>query len=96
MRIGGQSGSAGESDSTSVEEGGVDGDAEKVREDAGVPHTAAQRMKWFLQEEHRKKFVLGKGRTYDFDFFNGYLDFNGALDWIHRFIRSLTRGQILR
>jgi len=76
MRIRSKSGSLDKSSGEPIEEGAVGEDAEKLRETTGMPGVAGQRMKWFLQEDHRKHFVLQKDRTYDFDFYNGYLDFN--------------------
>ena len=60
----------------SIEEGG-EGSGVDIRKDAGVPDGASERMKHFLNEEKRKEFVFEKGRVYQADFFNGYLDFNG-------------------
>lgn len=62
-----------------VEEGALGEDAKKVREDLHLPSTAKARQSFFLNEEKRKHFVLEKGRKYDFDFFNGFLDFNGMM-----------------
>jgi hypothetical protein len=57
---------------------GADGEeAERLRRKVGVPDEASARMKWFLDVENRRRFTLEAGRTYEFDFFNGYLDFNG-------------------
>ena len=61
----------------SLEEGG-DGDGEEVRKEKGIPADAAGRKKWFLTEQHLKDFTFEKGREYGNDFFNPYLDFNGA------------------
>jgi hypothetical protein len=43
-----------------------------------VPMESAKRMKYFLNEEHRKAWTFEAGRVYEADFFNPYLDFNGA------------------
>ncbi|KAF2877187.1 hypothetical protein BDV95DRAFT_140927 [Massariosphaeria phaeospora] len=59
-----------------VHEEGAEGDGEKVREEKGIPAAAAQRMKFFLTESHRKDFEFEAGREYKCDFFNPYLDFN--------------------
>lgn len=56
---------------------GADGDGKDVRKKAHVPDEAAARKKWFLNEQHLKDFTFEKGRTYECDFFNPYLDFNG-------------------
>jgi hypothetical protein len=58
-----------------LEEGG-DGDGEDARKELGIPADAAARKKFFLNEEHLKKFTFEKGREYGNDFFNPYLDFN--------------------
>lgn len=59
-----------------VEEGADDEDGMRIREELEVPDTSSQRMKFFLSEDKRKEFQFEEGRTYKFDFFNGYLDFN--------------------
>ncbi|KAF2837094.1 DUF1769-domain-containing protein, partial [Patellaria atrata CBS 101060] len=58
-----------------LEEGGENG-GEEVRDIFEVPRAAAKRMAHFLQEEKRKEFILEKGRRYECDFHNPYLDFN--------------------
>lgn len=60
-----------------VQEGDEGGDAGKVREEAGVPGDASERMKFFQGEEERKKFVFEEGRVYSVGFGNPYLVFNG-------------------
>jgi hypothetical protein len=55
----------------------AEGDGKEVREKLGIPSSPGARQKWFLDESRRKEFVFEKGRKYEFDFFNGYLDFNG-------------------
>ena len=62
---------------TSLQEGG-DGDGEEVRHAMGVPADAPARKKYFLTEQHLKDFTFENGREYSNDFFNPYLDFNGA------------------
>jgi hypothetical protein len=59
-----------------IEEGADDEEAEKIREEHGIPATNNARMKHFLKEEHRQAFEFEQGRTYACDFFNPYLDFN--------------------
>lgn len=61
-----------------VEEGSV-GSGEKVREQSGLPAEPEKRRKFFLTEANREKFVFEKGRKYEADFFNPYLDFNSML-----------------
>ncbi|EGX43605.1 hypothetical protein AOL_s00215g341 [Orbilia oligospora ATCC 24927] len=41
-----------------------------------IPKDGAARMKFFVQQEKRKKFVFEKGEKYWMDFYNPYLDFN--------------------
>jgi hypothetical protein len=60
-------------------EGAEGEEAEGVRRGAGVPEEAAARRKWFLDEEKRKAFTFEEGRTYDFDFGNSFLNFNGEV-----------------
>lgn len=57
------------------EEGGYGG-GEDIRKEKHLPPTSAARQKHFLAEQHRKDFVFEKGREYQCDFFNPYLDFN--------------------
>ena len=59
-----------------VTEGAVSDAAETVRTEKNDPADAAARKKFFLTEAHLKDFTFEKGRRYDFDFFNPYLDFN--------------------
>ncbi|PSK34239.1 UPF0590 protein [Elsinoe australis] len=47
-----------------------------VRSSSGIPSDVAARKKYFLTEAHLKSFTFEKGRNYEFDFFNPYLDFN--------------------
>ena len=58
-----------------VEEGG-DGSGEEVRDDLKIPADASSRKKFFLKEENREEFNFEKGRLYQADFGNPYLDFN--------------------
>ncbi|KAH6847548.1 hypothetical protein B0I37DRAFT_354279 [Chaetomium sp. MPI-CAGE-AT-0009] len=57
------------------EEGGDEAGVEWRRE-IGVPDDAKQRMKWALKAENKEKWTWEYGRTYGFDFFNPYIDFN--------------------
>ncbi|KAF3918925.1 hypothetical protein ABW20_dc0105978 [Dactylellina cionopaga] len=41
-----------------------------------IPKDSAARMKFFVQEEKRKKFTFEAGEKYWADFFNPYIDFN--------------------
>ncbi|KAK6534448.1 hypothetical protein TWF281_005774 [Arthrobotrys megalospora] len=45
-------------------------------ETENIPKDGPARMKFFVQEEERKKFVFEKGEKYWADFYNPYLDFN--------------------
>lgn len=72
----GKSSAEGGEDVAVVDEGADGEEAEQVRHDKGIPATGSARQKYFLNEQHRKDFVLEKGRRYDCDFYNGYLDFN--------------------
>lgn len=59
------------------EEGGDEEGLEHRREN-GIPDGEAARKKHFLNEENRKTWTWEEGRVYGCDFFNPYLDFNGA------------------
>lgn len=65
---------------SSLVEGG-DGDGEEKRKELGIPADAAARKKYFLTEQHQRDFTFEKGREYQNDFFNPYLDFNGGWAW---------------
>ncbi|KAJ4983392.1 F-box domain containing protein [Stagonosporopsis vannaccii] len=55
---------------------GADGSGEDVRRQHNIPGASAARQKFFLTEANRKNFTFEKGRQYQCDFFNPYLDFN--------------------
>lgn len=55
---------------------GADGSGNEVREKHSIPPDADKRRKFFLSDEHRANFTFEKGRLYQGDFFNPYLDFN--------------------
>lgn len=55
---------------------GAHGTGEEVRKERNIPAGSSQRQKFFLTEQNRKDFVFEKGREYQCDFFNPYLDFN--------------------
>lgn len=59
-----------------VVEEGADGDGEEAREEMGLPADAAARKKHFLTRTNLEHFIFEKGRLYQSDFGNGYLDFN--------------------
>ncbi|KAK5075954.1 hypothetical protein LTR51_001633 [Lithohypha guttulata] len=54
-----------------VVEEGAEGDGEEARDESGLPADAAGRKK-----SHLENFTFEKGRLYQSDFGNGYLDFN--------------------
>ena len=62
-----------------LEEGG-DGDGDDWRRDRDVPETSDARKKHFLTKGKTEEWEWEKGRVYECDFFNPYLDFNSALD----------------
>ena len=67
-----------EDESDQVLEEGGDEEGLRTRRELHVPDDAGQRSRFFLDEEKREAFELEVGKEYGFDFFNGYLDFNGA------------------
>lgn len=79
MRVGDKVGEGGEfpvpQESPAMTEGGS-GDGIDVRRDAGMPEESEKRRKWMLKEENRQRFVFEKGRWYQGDFYNPYLDFS--------------------
>lgn len=54
---------------------GADGRGKDVREKLGLPEHNEKRRKFFLRAENREEFVFEKGRLYQADFYNPYLDF---------------------
>ena len=62
-----------------LEEGG-DGEGEEWRKGKNVPETSDARKKHFLTKGKTEEWEWEKGRIYECDFFNPYLDFNSALD----------------
>lgn len=81
MRIGSKDGKA--VDGSVVLEEGADGDGDKIRSEANLPAKGSARQSYFLQKPHRDEFKFEQGRAYSFDFFNGYLDFNGRLPKVY-------------
>ena len=59
-----------------TEEGG-DGEGLEVRKQNEVPEQAGKRKSWFLNRGRVETWEWQKGRRYELDFFNPYLDFNG-------------------
>ncbi|EMC94072.1 hypothetical protein BAUCODRAFT_219988 [Baudoinia panamericana UAMH 10762] len=54
---------------------GASGSGSDVRRKHGLPDTNEKRRKHFLSAQHRESFVFEKGRLYEGDFYNPYLDF---------------------
>ncbi|KAF2223665.1 hypothetical protein BDZ85DRAFT_261992 [Elsinoe ampelina] len=63
-------------DTPAIVKEGAASSATTLREESGIPSDPAARKKYFLTESHLKDFTFQKGRKYEFDFFNPYLDFN--------------------
>jgi Protein of unknown function (DUF1769) len=59
-----------------VVEEGADGTGEEVRKELNIPADSAGRKKHFLTQANREVFAFEKGRLYQSDFGNPYLDFN--------------------
>jgi hypothetical protein len=80
MRVGSKSAKETEVDGAVLLEEGADGDdGERIRSEQKLPTKGSARQNFFLQETNREGFEFEEGRAYSFDFFNGYLDFNGRL-----------------
>lgn len=63
---------------------GAQADGQEVREKSGMPSDNSQRKRHYQQLQPRKDFIFEKDRAFACDFFNGYLDFNGALQYIRK------------
>lgn len=57
---------------------GADGSGQEERERLGLPENNEKRRKFFLDAKNRENFVFQKGRCYQADFFNPYLDFGNC------------------
>ena len=57
---------------------GGDGSGEEERTRLGLPENNEKRRKFFLDAKNREGFVFEKGRCYQADFFNPYLDFGNC------------------
>lgn len=86
LRVGGRSkdgveegAKGGPDEGEELEEGAKSEEAWEQRRCCGMPDQTAGRRKWFLNGEKKDEWVWENGRTYEFDFFNGYLDFNGRI-----------------
>ncbi|KAK0848788.1 hypothetical protein LTR03_005576 [Friedmanniomyces endolithicus] len=64
----------GPNDQQAMHEGG-DGSGQDVRTKHGIPDKSEKRRKFFLDAHHREDFVFEKGRLYEADFYNLYIDF---------------------
>ncbi|KAF1822026.1 DUF1769-domain-containing protein [Dissoconium aciculare CBS 342.82] len=58
---------------------GADGSGQEKREALGLPANNEKRRKHFLSQTHREAFVFEKGRCYQGDFYNPYIDFGNFL-----------------
>jgi hypothetical protein len=57
---------------------GADGSGQEERARLGLPENNEKRRKHFLDAKNREKFLFQKGRCYQADFFNPYLDFGNC------------------
>lgn len=57
---------------------GADGSGQGERERFGLPENNEKRRKFFLDAKNRENFSFQKGRCYQADFFNPYLDFGNC------------------
>jgi hypothetical protein len=57
---------------------GGDGSGEEERARLGLPENNEKRRKFFLDAKNRQELVFEKGRRYEADFFNPYLDFGNC------------------
>lgn len=53
---------------------GSEGDGHKIRAQYNIPDAEDKRLKHFASDARRSEFVFEKGRAYQFDFHNGYID----------------------
>ena len=58
-----------------MQEGG-EGSGAAIRQKLGIPENNEKRRKFFLSSQHREAFTFEKGRLYQGDFYNPYLDFS--------------------
>jgi hypothetical protein len=57
---------------------GADGSGQEERDRRGLPENNEKRRKFFLDAKNRENFVFQKGRCYQADFYNPYLDFGNC------------------
>ncbi|QIW94787.1 hypothetical protein AMS68_000305 [Peltaster fructicola] len=62
-------------DDQKVMRDGADGSGREVRQELGIPENNEKRRKFYLDAKNRKSLVFEKGRLYQADFYNPYLDF---------------------
>ncbi|KAK5696069.1 hypothetical protein LTR97_008489 [Elasticomyces elasticus] len=64
----------GPDDHNAMKEGG-DGSGQAIRSRLSIPENGDKRRKYFLDSKHRENFTFEKGRLYESDFYNPYIDF---------------------
>jgi hypothetical protein len=57
---------------------GADGSGQEERDRLGLPENNEKRRKFFLDAKNRENFIFQKGRCYEADFYNPYLDFGNC------------------
>lgn len=62
-------------DEVDVMTDGGDGSGAEIRQKLGIPDNNEKRRKHFLSAANREQFVFEKGRVYQGDFYNPYIDF---------------------
>lgn len=75
LRIGDEVGPGEDFASPGVITEGADGSGQQIRESLNLPSNNEKRRKHFLNEANRQAFTFQKGRLYQGDFYNPYLDF---------------------
>ncbi|GIZ44909.1 hypothetical protein CKM354_000809300 [Cercospora kikuchii] len=75
LRIGGEYEGDADFPAPGVLTDGADDSGQEIRDRLGLPENNEKRRKFFLNAENRKNFVFQKGRLYQGDFYNPYLDF---------------------
>ncbi|PPJ52898.1 hypothetical protein CBER1_11181 [Cercospora berteroae] len=75
LRIGGEYEGEADFPAPGVLTDGADDSGQEIRDRLGLPENNEKRRKFFLNAENRKNFVFQKGRLYQGDFYNPYLDF---------------------
>lgn len=78
---------------------GGDEEGLRMRGEVGIPKGSKERVKWALSRGNKEKWMWEYGRTYGFDFFNPYVDFEGFKVQLPGFKVGVLRywdGQSLR